>query len=97
MIGTLAPMAADPAHWWHQLATGGTHGNVWASLFQGDAGHWDDWGTIKKANPLTRISPSFGLKLRQERDAALAEPRLKARFLSYRLNLPSADESKQCC
>lgn len=93
MIGTLAPMAGDSGHWWHQLATGGTHGSVWASLFQGDAGQWDDWGTIKKANPLTRISPSFGLKLRQERDAALAEPRLKARFLSYRLNLPTADES----
>ena len=29
----------------------------------------------------------------EERDAARADSRLKARFLSYRLNQPSADES----
>ena len=45
------------------------------------------------AHPLTAISPEFRKKLRLERDAALADSRLKARFLSYRLNLPSGDES----
>ena len=42
---------------------------------------------------LTAISPEFRRKLREERDEARRDTRLKARFLSYRLNLPTADES----
>ena len=45
------------------------------------------------SNPLTRISPEFRKQLRAELAAAQADSILKARFLSYRLNLPSADES----
>ena len=39
------------------------------------------------------MSSTFRKKLLQERDEARADTRLKARFLSYRMNLPSADES----
>ena len=39
------------------------------------------------------VSPQFRKKLLEERDAARADTRLKARFLSYRMNVPSADES----
>ena len=55
---------------------------------------WDSWQTIRKANPLTAISPEFRKQLLEERDAARGDPRLKARFLSYRLNVPTADESE---
>ena len=33
-------------------------------------------------------------KLLEERDAARADSRLKSRFLSYRLNIPSEDAAK---
>ena len=44
-------------------------------------------------NPLAAVDARFRAKLLQERDAARRDPRLKARFLSYRLNVPTAEES----
>ena len=93
VFGTLAPMATRAGHWFHDLATGGTAVRRYVQLFQGDRETWDSWQTIRKANPLTAISPEFRAKLLQERDEARVDGRLKARFLSYRLNVPSADES----
>ena len=46
-----------------------------------------------RANPLVMVDAGFRKKLIEERDAARADTRLKARFLSYRLNLPTADEA----
>ena len=43
---------------------------------------------------MTAISADFRKRLLSERDAARIDTRLKARFLSYRLNLPSQDESE---
>ena len=45
-------------------------------------------------NPLVNISGDFRKKLLEERDAARRDSRLKARFLSYRLNVPSGDEAE---
>ena len=44
-------------------------------------------------NPLTAISPELRRRLQLEREEARGDSRLKARFLSYRLNVPSGDES----
>ena len=93
MVGTLAPMATGAGHWWYDLIDSGTTGRTYVKKFQGDTGSWDNWHTIRKANPLTSISAEFRRKLLEERDAARADTRLKARFWSYRLNVPSADES----
>ena len=60
---------------------------------RGNAERWDQWPEIRRCNPLTAISPKFRRKLLEERDAARADSRLEARFLSYRLNVPSGDES----
>ena len=60
---------------------------------QGDRERWDSWREVARVNPLTKIAPEFRKQLRAELKAAQADSRLKARFLSYRLNLPSADES----
>ena len=49
---------------------------------------------IRRCNPLVAVSASFRRKLLEERDAARLDSRLKARFLSYRLNVPSGDESE---
>lgn len=89
--GTLAPARSG---WWHDLVDRGTHGRTYVQVLQGKRATWDQWPTIRKANPL-----SFDADLRRtllmERDEAEADSRLKARFLSYRLNLPTADESVQ--
>ena len=78
-IGTLAPALSG---WWHDLIDDGSQGSTYVQKLQGDRETWDNWNTIRKANPLTAISPEFRAKLLQERDAARREPRLKARFLS---------------
>lgn len=88
-IGTLAPATAG---WWHDMVKAGSHGSTYVQALQGDIEKWDHWPEIRRVNPLTAISVPFRRKLREERDAALRDTRLKARFLSYRLNRPSADE-----
>ena len=90
-IGTLAP-ASDG--WWHDLIQGGSRASTYVQMLRGGRDTWDSWQTIRKANPLTAISPEFRAKLREERDAARSDTRLKARFLSYRLNVPTGDEAK---
>ncbi|MCY4360815.1 MAG: hypothetical protein OXE42_01320 [Gammaproteobacteria bacterium] len=95
-IGTLAPAESG---WWHDLIDGGSYGPVYVQSLQcrlnedGDPEKWDQWPEIRRCNPLTAISPEFRKTLLAERDKARLDSRLKARFLSYRLNLPSADVS----
>ena len=89
-IGTLAPAQGG---WWHDLVASGSAGSTYVKCLQGDREKWDSWPEIKKANPLTAISPEFRRKLIEERDQARGDTRLKARFMSFRLNVPSADEA----
>ena len=89
-IGTLAPSTAG---WWHDLVRDGSRGSTYVHAFQGDIDKWDTWQEIRRCNPLVEISAEFRKKLLQERNDARADTRLKARFLSYRLNVPSGDES----
>ena len=93
-IGTLAPLAKDEKHWWHSLATKKHGPHVHSVCLQGDPDRWDDWREIMRVNPLARIAPELQAKLKIEREEARIDERLKARFLSYRLNVPSADVSK---
>ena len=90
-IGTLAPAMSG---WWHDLVSDGSQGSTYIQSLQGEMTTWSAWATIRKANPLTAISPEFRKRLLVERDAARVDSRLKARFLSYRLNQPSGDESE---
>ena len=89
-IGTLAPATSG---WWHDLIADGSRGSTYVQSLQGDAERWDQWPEIRRVNPLTSISADFRRKLLEERDAARSDSRLKGRFLSYRLNVPSGDES----
>ena len=93
IVGTLAPLATGPGHWWFDLVHSESDESTFVMKMQGDAKTWDQWPTIRKANPLTNISPEFRKQLLKERDEARHDSRLKARFLSYRLNIPTADES----
>ena len=89
-IGTLAPSVSG---WWHGLVNSKSGQGRAITCLQGRPERWDQWREIARVNPLTRVSPEFRKQLRGELAAAQADSRLKARFLSYRLNLPSADES----
>ena len=89
-IGTLAPSNGG---WWHDLVEGGSKGSTYVQALQANPEKWDSWREIKRVNPLTAISEDFRKRLRSERDAAQGDTRLKARFLSYRLNVPSGDEA----
>ena len=90
-IGTLAPATGG---WWHQMVEGGSRAATFVHALQGDPEKWDSWPEIRRCNPLAATSPEFRKRLLGERDAAQEDTRLKARFLSYRLNIPTADESE---
>ena len=90
-IGTLAPSRGG---WWHDLIDDGTYSSTYVQSLQGDRKTWDSWHTIRKANPLSNIDAGFRKKLLEERDSGRRDERLKARFLSYRLNLPTSDQSE---
>ena len=89
-IGTVAPATEG---WWPALVEGGSRPGRHVTLLQGNADKGSEWREIARVNPLARISPEFRKTLLRERDEAREDSRLKARFLSYRLNLPTADES----
>ena len=89
-IGTLAPARAG---WWHDLVEAGSGGSTYVQALQADPAKWDHWREVRRVNPLTAVSPRFAAKLREELTEARRDTRLKARFLSYRLNIPSPDES----
>ncbi len=93
LAGTLAPMATGAGHWWWDLLAEGTKGRTHVQVFQGDAETWDQWSTIRKANPLIGLDSHTRKVILEERDAARGDGRLKARFWSYRLNRPSSDQS----
>ena len=89
-VGTLAPSSGG---WWTELVEGGSHGSTYVQSLQGERASWDKWASIRRANPLMALYKDSRAKLIEERDAARADSRLKARFLSYRLNIPATDES----
>ena len=93
-IGTLAPLGA-PGHWWYDLVAAGSSGSTYVQSLVGDAETWDRWPTIRKVNPLKAKYAESRAVLLEERDAARRDSRLKARFKSFRLNLPTQDESTQ--
>ena len=92
-IGTLAPLGA-PGHWWYEMVDAGTQGSTYVQSLVGDVETWDKWPTISKANPLKAKYAESRAVLLEERDAARRDSRLKARFLSYRLNVPTLDEAQ---
>lgn len=90
-IGTLAPAASGS--WWHDLVDRGTTGTTFVERLQGRRDRWNQWREVLRVNPLARHHPEMAAKLREEMGEAKRDSRLKARFLSYRLNVPTADES----
>ena len=91
LIGTLAPSTSG---WWPDLIKKGSNGSTYVQSLIGDPSLWDQWKEIRRCNPLWNVDPRFRKRLLLERDEARADSRLKARFLSYRLNFPAGDPSQ---
>ena len=89
-IGTLAPALAG---WWHDLIADGSGGSTFVQSLRGDPDKWDSWPEIRRCNPLVSAFADSRKVLMEERAQARRDSRLKARFLSYRLNVPTADEA----
>ena len=51
LIGTLAPMAVNAGHWWHDLINDGSKGRTHVQHFKGDLESWDRWPTIRQGQP----------------------------------------------
>ena len=93
-IGHLAPRATGDGHWYFDLVKRGTRGRTWVYAIQGRRDRWDSAAEIRRCSPLSWSYPKSRAKLLEQRDEARADSRLKAAFLSYRLNQPSEDESR---
>ena len=89
-IGTLAPATGG---WWHDMVDDGSHGSRFAMALRGDSERWENWNEIRRCNPPVSAFSDSRKVLMEEREQARRDSRLKARFLSYRLNIPTADES----
>ena len=89
LIGTRAPALGK---WWTDLLDDGTRGGVYVYDIQGDEATWDQWATIKKANPLKAKFESSRRQLLEDRDFARTNPAERASFMSYNLNIPTVPE-----
>ena len=92
-VGTIAP--AETPHWWPALLARGSRPGVHVTLIQGDRETWDQWQTIRKANPIAAVNPILRATLIREVAEARRDDRLRARFQSDRLNLPTKDETTE--
>ena len=90
-IGTIAPSVGG---WWPEMIERGTHGSTFVMARQGDRDKWDSWPEIRRCNPLLSHYADSRAVLLEERDEARGDTHQKAKFLSYRLNQPTPDESE---
>ena len=90
-IGTLAPSLSG---WWHDLVAAGSSSGRHVTLLQGRPERWSDFREVMRVNPLARVSPELRAQLKIELAEARRDSRLKSRFLSYRLNIPTRDAAE---
>ena len=89
--GTLAPSTGG---WWHAMIHAGSDASTHVMALEGDRAKWDRASEIRRCNPLMWTFPESRAVLLDERNKARRDTRLKAAFMSYRLNIPTADESR---
>ena len=90
LIGTLAP--GVDGGWWRELIAAGSQPGIHVQTLEGNPKKWNQWREVMRVNPVAKVNPLLREALRRELDEAKRDSRAKARFLSYRLNIPSADE-----
>ena len=90
LIGTLAPGAEGG--WWRALVAAGSQPGIYVQSLQANPEKLDQWREVLRVNPVARVNPILRDALRREFDEAKRDDRSRARFLSFRLNVPTADE-----
>ena len=90
-LGTLAPAESG---WWHDLVDGGSHNTTYVQALRGDPEKWDQWQEIQT---MQSVDGPYRLRFARSycRNATRRGVIVGSRrgFLSYRLNIPSADEA----
>ena len=94
LVSTLAPFATGAGHWFYDLVHDGSNKSTHVAFYQCDPDAWDKWPALTKANPLMARFAESRETLLDERNKARGDTRLKAEFLSFRCNVPTADEAK---
>jgi len=92
-IGTLAPLATGPGHWWYDLIDAGSGRSTYVQALRGDPAKWDQASEIRRCNPLRWAFADSRAVLFEERDKARSDSRLRAAFQSFYMNRPTGDES----
>ena len=90
LIGTLAP--GGEGGWWRDLISSGSQPGVYVQTMTGNPSKWNQWREVLRVNPVAKVNTILRSALRRELDEAKGDSRSAARFKSYRLNIPSADE-----
>ena len=90
-FGTLAP---GKGQWWLDLVKRGSSETRFVTCLQGTIAKWDQLSEVKRVNPLTWRFPDSRKVLLDEREEALRDESAKSRFLSYRMNLPTRNETE---
>ena len=90
LVGTLAP--GVDGGWWRELIAAGNQPGIYVQSHAADPAKWNHWREALRVNPVARVNPLLRQALRRELDEAKRDSRAKARWMSFRLNVPSADE-----
>ena len=68
-----------------KMVDDGSQGSTYVQALQGNRSKWDLASEIRRVNPLMWSFPESRRLLLEQRDGARRDSRLKARFLSYRV------------
>ena len=89
-IGTQAPAERG---WWPDLCRSETAGRTAVFSWIGDPKKWRQKRELWRVNPLLKHFPESRTELLDKLAKARRDATQKGRFLSYRLNVPTADET----
>ena len=89
-FGTLAPAKGQ---WWLDLVKHGSSPSCFITSLAADPKRWDELSEVKRVNPLIWRYPESRKVLLDEREAALRDEAARARYLSFRLNVPTRLET----
>ena len=89
LIGTLAPAREG---WWRELIAAGSQPGIYVQTLQAHPEKLDQWREVLRCNPVATVNPILRSALRREFDEAKRDDRSRARFQSYRLNVPTVDQ-----
>ena len=89
-LGTLAPAKGQ---WWLDLVKGGSSATRFVTSLAADPKRWDQLSEVKRVNPLIWKFPESRKVLLDEFEEAKRDEPSKARFMSFRLNIPTRLET----